>query len=188
MRRREFISVVGGAAAWPLAARAQQAKQLLRIGVLLGINESDPDAKARIAAFVEGLQQLGWTHGANVRIDYHWAGSDPERNRRYATELAGMQPDVIWTTGSLALLALKRATHTIPIVFTSVFDPVGSGFVTSLSRPEGNITGFTLGEFSMGGKWLEILKEAAPQLQSFSILVSRRMSRCGASSRPWHRR
>jgi putative tryptophan/tyrosine transport system substrate-binding protein len=172
IRRREFFVTLGGAAVWPFAARAQPGEQVRRIGVLMGINESDPDAKARIAAFVEGLQQLGWTHGANVLIDYHWAGSDPERNRRYAAQLAGMQPDVVWTTGSLALLALKRATRTIPIVFTSVFDPVGSGFVASLSRPEGNITGFTLGEFSMGGKWLEILKEAAPQITRVAIILN----------------
>jgi putative ABC transport system substrate-binding protein len=153
MRRHEFITLVGGAAAtWPLAVRAQQPERVRRIGVLLVTNEGDRD---QTAAFVRGLQKFGWTPGTNVMIDYRWGGGDPDRIRLYAAELAGMQPDVIWTAGGLSLLALKRATHIIPIVFSTVYDPVGSGFVTSLTRPDGNITGFTAGEFSMGGKMLE---------------------------------
>jgi ABC-type uncharacterized transport system substrate-binding protein len=154
----------GAAAAWPLAARAQQGERIRRIGVLQAISEGDPEAHLRKAAFVGGLQKLGWTEGTNVTIDYRWAGADADRIRLYATEIAGMQPDVIWTSGALPLLPLKRATRTIPIVFMQVYDPVGSGFVASLTRPGGNITGFTLGEFTMGGKILEVLKEVAPQV------------------------
>jgi putative tryptophan/tyrosine transport system substrate-binding protein len=154
MRRREFIKLVAGAAAaWPLVARAQQPERMRRIGVLLAASESDPESQRRKAAFVDGLQKFGWKDGTNILIDYRWAGDDADRIRLYATELTGMRPDVIWTSGALPLLPLKRATRTIPIVFTGVYDPVGSGFVTSLTRPGGNITGFTLGEFSMGRYW-----------------------------------
>jgi putative tryptophan/tyrosine transport system substrate-binding protein len=174
MRRREFITLLGGAAvAWPVAARAQQQPdRVRRIGVLQPINESDPEGQVRKAAFVRGLQKFGWTEGANVMIDYRWGGSDTDRIRRYAAELTGMRPEVIWTTGALALLPLKRATRDIPIVFTQVYDPVGSGFVTSLTRPGGNITGFTLGEFSMGGKILEVLKEVAPQVSRVAVILN----------------
>ena len=172
MKRREFITLIGGAAAWPLAARAQQGERIRRIGVLQAISESDPEAHLRKAAFVGGLQKLGWTEGTNVTIDYRWAGDDADRIRLYATEIAGMQPDVIWTSGSLPLLPLKRATRTVPIVFTQVYDPVGSGFVASLTRPGGNITGFTLGEFSMGGKILEVLKEVAPQVNRVAVILN----------------
>src|SRR5258707_10870517 len=165
MRRRAFISLLGGAAAgWPLPARAQQGERMRRIGVLQAIDEGDPEGQLRRRAFVGGLQKFGWTEGTNAMIDYRWAGGDADRIRLYATELTGMRPDVIWTSGALPLLPLKRATRTIPIVFTQVYDPVGSGFVASLTRPGGNITGFTLGEFSMGGQILEGVKEVAPQV------------------------
>src|ERR1700676_2747681 len=173
MKRREFITLLGGTAAtWPLAAGAQQPERVRRIGVLLVLNESDPLEEALTAAFVRGLQKFGWTAGTNVMIDYRWAGGDPDRIRLYAAELTGMQPDVIWTAGGLSLLALKRATHIIPIVFSTVYDPVGSGFVASLTRPDGNITGFTAGEFSMGGKILEVLKEVVAQVSRVAVLLN----------------
>ena len=173
MKRRDFITLLGSAAAaWPLAARAQQGERIRRIGVLQAISESDPEAHLRKAAFVGGLQKLGWTEGTHVTIDYRWAGADADRIRLYATEITGMRPDVIWTSGALPLLPLKRATRTIPIVFTQVYDPVGSGFVASLTRPGGNITGFTLGEFSMGGKMLEVLKEVVPQVSRVAVILN----------------
>jgi len=153
-------------------ARAQQPERTRRIGVLLVGSESDPEWQLRRAAFVDGLRKFGWTEGTNVLIHYRWVGDDAARVRLYATELTGMRPDVIWTSGSLQLLLLKRATRTIPIVFTQVYDPVGSGFVTNLNRPGGNITGFTLGEFSMGGKTLEVLKEVAPQVSRVAVLLN----------------
>src|SRR5262249_34028191 len=134
MRRREFLSLLGGAAgAWPLAARAQQGERVRRIGVLRAVGQSDPEAQLRRRAFEGNLQKLGWTEGANVTIDYRWAGGDADRIRLYATELTGMRPDVIWTSGALPLLPLKRATRTIPIVFTQIYDPVGSGCVARAS-------------------------------------------------------
>jgi putative ABC transport system substrate-binding protein len=172
MRRREFITLIGGAAAWPLAVRAQQPEQMRRIGVLQTGNESDPETQRRIAAFVQGLQKLGWREGANLVIDYRLAGDNSERIRLDAAELVGLKPDVIWSNGSLPLLSLKRATRTIPIVFTTVYDPVGSGFVASLAQPGGNITGFTLGEFSIGGKMLEVLKEVAPQVSRVAVILN----------------
>ncbi len=173
MKRREFITLLGGAAvAWPLAARAQQPERMRRIGVLQPIDESDPEGQRRKAAFDRGLQKLGWTEGANLVIDYRWGGSDSERSRRYAAELVGLQPDVIWTSGALGLLPLKQATRTIPIVFTLIYDPIGSGFVASLNRPGGNITGFTQGEFSMGGKLLEVLKEVVPQVRRVAVILN----------------
>jgi ABC-type uncharacterized transport system substrate-binding protein len=171
--RRAFITLLGGAAAgWPLAARAQQGERIRRIGVLQAISETDSEAHVRKAAFVAGLQKLGWTEGTNVTIDYRWAGADVDRIRLDVTEIIGMRPDVIWTSGALPLLPLKRATRTVPIVFTQVYDPVGSGFVASLTRPGGNITGFTLGEFSMGGKILEVLKEMAPQVNRVAVVLN----------------
>src|SRR5215472_13522801 len=143
-----------------------------RIGVLQAIGESDPEAPLRKTAFVGTLQKFGWREGTNVMIDYRWAGGDADRIRLYANELTGMRPDVIWTSGALPLLPLKRATRTIPIVFTRIYDPVGSGFVPSLTRPGGNITGFSMGEFSMGGKMLEVLKEIAPQLSRVGVLLN----------------
>jgi ABC-type uncharacterized transport system substrate-binding protein len=172
MKRREFIILLGGAAAaWPRAARAQKTDRMRRVGVLQSINESDPEGQSRVAAFVQGLQKLGWTEGANLVIDYRW-GDTADRLRRYAAELVGLKPDVIWTSGALGLLPLKRQTATIPIVFTLIYDPVGSGFVESLAHPGGNITGFTLGEFSMGGKILEALKEVAPQVSRVAVMLN----------------
>jgi putative tryptophan/tyrosine transport system substrate-binding protein len=173
MRRREFIAFLGGAAvAWPITARAQQPERVRRIGVLQASNGNDPEWQRRTAVFVQDLQKLGWREGANLVIDYRWAGDNSERIRLYAAELVGLKPDVIWTSGGLTLLSLKRATRTIPIVFTTVYDPVGSGYVASLAQPGGNITGFTLGEFSMGGKMLEILKEAAPQVSRVAVILN----------------
>jgi ABC-type uncharacterized transport system substrate-binding protein len=170
MRRREFITLMGGAAAvWPMVALAQQRERKWRIGVLESCEESDPEQRLLTAAFVGGLQKVGWTAGANVMIDYRWGGGDSDRIRLYAAELAGVQPDVILSAGPLPLLALKRATRVIPIVFTNVYDPLGSGFVASLTRPGGNITGFTLGEFSMGGKILAVLKEVAPHVSRVGL-------------------
>ena len=172
MRRRDFITLVGGsAAAWPFAARAQP-ERVRRICVLLATDETNLEQGAPLKeAFVRSLQKFGWTAGTNVMIDYRWGGGDRDRVRLYAAELAGMQPDVIWTVGGLALLALKRATHIIPIVVSSVYDPIGSGYVASLTRPDGNITGFTAGEFSIGGKILGVLKEAAPQVSRVAVLL-----------------
>ena len=173
MRRRDFITLLGGlAAVRPLPASAQRGKQPRRIGVLQPLDENDPEAQLRIAAFVRGLQQLGWKEGVDVAIDYRWGRGEAERTQRYAIELIGAQPDAIWAIGPRPLLSLKEATRSIPIVFTAVFDPVGSGFVASLTEPGGNITGFTLGEFSMGGKMLEILKEVAPRVKRVSVVLS----------------
>ena len=168
------FSFSGGAAvAWPLTARAQQPERMRRIGVLQTYNKSDPEVHRRTTVFVQELQKLGWKEGANLVIDYRFeGGGDSERVRLYAAELVGLKPDLIWTSGGLGLLSLKRATHSIPIVFTGVYDPVGSGYVASLARPGGNITGFTLGEFSMGGKMLEVLKEVVPQVNRVAVVLN----------------
>ena len=165
MRRREFITLLGGAAAaWPLAARAQQGEQMRRIGVLMPFAENDSDAQANITAFRQALQILGWTDSRNVHIDYRWGGGESERINAYASELVGLKPDVILASSPLVLQPLLQETRSIPIVFTQITDPVGSGFVASLAHPGGNITGFAVAEFSMYGKSLEILKEAAPDV------------------------
>jgi putative tryptophan/tyrosine transport system substrate-binding protein len=168
MQRREFISMLGGAAAaWPLAARAQQPPaRMRRIGFLFGGLAPDaPEALARITAFVQGLQQLGWTDGRNVRIDYRFGSSDVDRQRKYAAELVALAPDVILTgTTGAALRMLQDASRTVPIVFANVVDPVGQGFVASLARPGGNATGFMSVEFGLSAKWLELLKEVAPRV------------------------
>ena len=171
MRRREFITLLGGAAAaWPLAARAQQGERVRRIGVLMTTAADDPEAQARIAAFLQGLQQLGWADGRNVRIDTRWGAGDADRVRRYAAELVALAPDVILATGSSTVGPLLQATRTVPIVFANVTDPVGAGFVDSLARPGGNATGFTSFEYSMSGKWLELLKEIAPGVTRVAVL------------------
>jgi putative ABC transport system substrate-binding protein len=171
MRRREFIILLGGAAvAWPLAARAQQADRMRRVGVLVSRIADDPEEQARLAAFVQGLQELGWTEGRNVRIDYRWAAGDADRSRTYAAELVALAPDVIVAAGSQSVAALEQTTRTVPIVFASVVDPVGAGYVTRLARPGGNATGFTAFEYSLSGKWLELLKEIAPNLTRIAIL------------------
>jgi putative tryptophan/tyrosine transport system substrate-binding protein len=165
MRRREFISLIGGAAAaWPLAARAQQSDRIRRIGVLMAYAEDNPDGKPRLAAFAKALQELGWTDGRNIRIEYRWSAGDAERTRRYATELVALSPDIILAGNTSTVGPLQQATHTVPIVFAGVVDPVGAGFVNSLAHPGGNITGFTQFEYGMSGKWLELLKEVAPNV------------------------
>jgi putative ABC transport system substrate-binding protein len=172
MRRREFITLLGGAAAaWPLAARAQQSGRVRRIGALMGIAENDPESQARITAFLQRLQELGWTEGRNVRIDYRFAGGDTRRMRAYAAELVGLAPDVILVQSNDGLAALRQETRTVPIVFAVVADPVGSGFVESLARPGGNITGFTIFEPSLGGKWLQALKEIAPGVTRVAAIL-----------------
>ena len=172
MKRREFITLLGGAAAaWPLAARAQQTERIRRIGVLMPFAENDLDAQASITAFRQALQMLGWTDG-RVRIDYRWGGGEPERISAYASELVGLKPDVILVITALALQPLLQETRSIPIVFTQIADPVGSGFVASLAHPGGNVTGFASAEFSMYGKSLEMLKEVAPEVARVAVLLN----------------
>ena len=171
MRRRKLICLIGGAAvAWPLAARAQQVDRMRRVGVLLNRVADDPEEQARLAAFLQRLQELGWTDGRNVWIDYRWAAADPDRSRTYAAELVALAPDVILAAGSQSVAALQQTATTVPIVFANVVDPVGAGFVARLARPGGNATGFTPFEYSLSGKWLELLKEIAPNLTRIAIL------------------
>src|SRR3974390_1047550 len=171
MRRREFISLFGCAvAAWPVAARAQQAEQMRRIGVLLNAAADDPDGQAGIAAFNQALQQLGWAVGGQLRIDTRWGQNDEDLDRKYAAELVALAPDVVLASGSLSVAALKRVARTVPIVFAGVADPVGGGFVDSLARPGGNITGFLLFEFGLAGKWVNVLKETAPRVTRAAII------------------
>ena len=169
LTRRQFIAAFGGAAAWPLAARAQQPERVRRIGSLTGIAD-DSMTQARLATFLETLQQLGWTEGQNVQVDRRWGGGDANRIRKYAAELATLNPNVILATGAPATQQLLRATRTVPIVFVLVPDPVGSGFVESLSRPGGNATGFMTFEYGLSGKWLELLKEIAPGVTRAAVL------------------
>jgi len=171
MRRREFIVLLGSsAAAWPFATHAQQAGGMRRIGVLTGVSADDSENKASHTAFEQALQQLGWTQGRNVRIDYRFGGGDPAIIRRQAEELVALAPDVIVSTGSSSTGQILRATHTVPIVFVIVPDPVGSGFVDSLSQPGGNATGFMQFEYGLSGKWLELLKQIAPSLTRAMVL------------------
>jgi putative ABC transport system substrate-binding protein len=171
MNRREFITLLGGAAAaWPPAARGQQGERVRRIGVLMNFAADDPQALSRITAFVQGLQQLGWTEGHNMRIDTRWGAGDAARFHRYAEELLALAPDVVLASGTPAIQALQQATRTVPIVFAVVGDPVGMGLVASLARPGGNITGFTPMEFGFGAKWLELLKEIAPRVTRVAVL------------------
>jgi putative tryptophan/tyrosine transport system substrate-binding protein len=173
MNRREFITLLGGAAAvaWPLAARAQQPDRVRRVGVLMASAADDSESQARIAAFLQGLQQLGWADGRNVRIDTRWATTDADDIRRHASELAALAPDVlVAATGTVTAAPLLQATRTVPIVFVQVIDPVGAGFVVSLARPGGNATGFTIYEYGMSGKWLELLKEIAPSMARAAVL------------------
>jgi putative tryptophan/tyrosine transport system substrate-binding protein len=171
MKRREFLGAVGGAAAWPVVARAQQAERIRRIGVLMASAADDSESQARIAGFLQGLQQLGWADGRNVRIDTRWATTNPDDIRRHAAELAALVPDVlVAATGTSTVAPLLQATRTVPIVFVQVVDPVGAGFVTSLARPGGNATGFTIFEYGMSGKWLELLKEIAPSVTRAAVL------------------
>jgi ABC-type uncharacterized transport system substrate-binding protein len=171
MRRREFLGVLGGAAAgWPLAARAQQGERVRRIGVLVGLPSDDLEGQARLAAFLQGLQEWGWSVGRNVRMDYRWGAADGDRIRRYAAELIALAPDVILANGSSIVGPLRQATRTVPIVFVSVTDPVGAGLVESLARPGGNATGFTSWEFGVSTKWLELLKEIVPGVTRVAVL------------------
>jgi putative ABC transport system substrate-binding protein len=170
MKRRDFIAGLGSAAAWPLAALAQQGDRVRRVGVLVGLAEDDSDTKARLAAFRQGMQERGRSEGRNLQVDYRWAGLDAERIRSYAAELVGALPDVILALASPSVAALRQATSTIPIVFAGIGDPVGQGFVASLARPGGNITGFTGLEFSLGEKWIGLLKELAPSLTRAAYL------------------
>jgi ABC-type uncharacterized transport system substrate-binding protein len=170
MRRREFIALLGGAAAWPVMAGAQQAERMRRIGVLMNITADDPDARANNAAFLQVLQQLGWVDGRNVRIDTRWASGDAAQLRKYAAELAATAPDVIFASGTAAMGALSHATRTVPIVFNVVADPVGAGYVDSLARPGGNATGFMEFEYSLSAKWVELLKQIAPGVRRAAIL------------------
>jgi putative tryptophan/tyrosine transport system substrate-binding protein len=170
VKRRQFITLLGAAAAWPLAARAQQPERMRRIGVLIPYAADDPEGQARIAAFLQGLQQLGWTEGRNVRIDYRWSAGDADRARRYAAELVALAPDVILASGASTVGPLLQATRTVPIVFPVIGDPVGAGFVDSLARPGGNATGFMSREYSLSGKWLELLKEIAPSVTRVAVL------------------
>jgi putative ABC transport system substrate-binding protein len=171
MQRREFITLIGGAAAtWPLAARAQQGDRMRRIGVLMALAADDPQGQARLTAFLQALQQLGWTDGRNVRIDTRWAAGDADRFRRYAAELIALAPDAILASGGTGAGALLQATRTVPIVFTQTNDPVGAGYVDSLARPGGNATGFTNMEYGMSGKYLELLKEIAPRMARAAVL------------------
>ena len=171
MKRREFITLLGGAAAaWPMAARAQQSRQMRRVAALMPYTANDPQSQNRNAAFLQGLQQLGWTVGQNLQIDYRWSEGNEDDTRKYAAELVALAPDVIFTAGSAAVGPLRRATRTVPIVFALVPDPVGSGFVDSLARPGGNITGFTQFEYGIGAKWLEVLKEIAPSTTRAAVI------------------
>jgi ABC-type uncharacterized transport system substrate-binding protein len=169
MKRREFITLFGGTViTCPLAARAQE--RVRRIGVLMNLASDDAEGQARMAAFLQGLQQLGWTDGGNVRIDYRWAAGDAGRFQRYAEELLALAPDVILASAAPSVQALQRATRSVPIVFANVSDPVASGFVQSLARPGGNTTGFMQFEFGLSGKWLELLKQVAPDVTRAAVL------------------
>jgi len=170
MRRREFITLIGGVTAWPIFARAQQTDRVRRIGVLMNFAENDPAAQARLTVFLQALQQLGWTNGRSVRIDIRWSAGDPERNRRYAAELVALTPDAILASTTVSVAALLQATRAVPIVFVQVADPVGAGFIASLAKPGGNATGFTIYEYGMGAKWLEMLKEIAPRVTRAAII------------------
>ena len=171
MKRREFITLLGGAAAaWPLAARAQQSEPMRRIGVLMNVAADDPEAAARVGAFSQGLGELGLVIGRNVRIDYRWYAGNAEAARKYATELVALAPEVILASGTLGVTAIQQVNRPVPIVFTLVADPVGAGFVNSLAQPGGNATGFMLYEYSLSGKWLEFLKQIAPRITRVAVL------------------
>jgi putative ABC transport system substrate-binding protein len=169
MKRREFIAALGGAAAWPVVARAQQPEWVRRIGVLMNSSADDPDGQARLTGFLQGLQKFGWTAGRNVRIEYRWAPGEADR-RRYAAELVALAPDVIMASTSVSVSALQQASSTVPIVFAGVTDPVGQGFVASLERPGGNTTGFSLYEYGISTKWLELLKEITPGITRVGVI------------------
>jgi putative ABC transport system substrate-binding protein len=171
MKRRAFVTLLGGAAvAWLAAARAQQPERMRKVGVLMNSSADDPNGQRRLATFLQKLQQLGWSDGRNVRIETRWAGAEVERGREYAAELIRLAPDVILASNAPSVSALQQGTRTLPIVFVAVADPVGSGLVASLGRPGGNVTGFTLFEYAISVKWLEMLKEMAPRLTRVAVL------------------
>ncbi len=178
MNRRHFITLLGGSAvgcasgayAWSLGARAQSPQRMRRIGVLMGLAADDPESQARLAAFAQGLQQAGWTVGQNIRVDYRWGAGNADTMRKQAAELVASSPEVILAHSSAAVAPLMQESRTIPIVFTLVADPVGAGYVRNLARPGGNVTGFTNFEYSIGGKWLELLKEIAPSVKRVAVL------------------
>ncbi len=171
MERREFITLLGSiAAAWPLTARAQQPERQRRVGVLLGLAESDPEGHARLGAFLQALQQLGWTDGGNIQIVLRFTDGDPDRARVYAAELVALSPDVVLTSGASTVGLMLQATRNVPIVFAGVADPVGAAFVDNLARPGGNATGFTSYEYSLSGKWLDLLEEIAPGVKRVAVL------------------
>ena len=169
--RRQFLTLLGGAAVtWPLAARAQQGERMRRIGALLNVGPDDPMGQARVAAFVHGLQAAGWSDGRNVQIDTRWAAADPGNYRKYAAELIALGPDVVLASTTAAVAQLQQASRTVPIVFVGAIDPVGSGLVTSMARPGGNVTGFVIFEYALAAKWLELLKEIAPGVKRAAVL------------------
>jgi ABC-type uncharacterized transport system substrate-binding protein len=170
LKRREFITLLGGAATWPLAARAQQRERMRRIGVLMHLAADDPEGQSRVAAFLQGLQEAGWAVGRNLNVDLRWAAGEADRYRRYAEEIVALTPDVIVTSAPHSIRAMQQATRIVPIVFVLVPDAVGTGIVDSLSRPGGNATGFTSTELGMSVKWLELLKEIAPKLTRVAVL------------------
>src|SRR6516225_795023 len=170
IRRREFIAGLGSAAAWPVVARAQQSGPMRRIGVLMNLAADDSESQARLAAFRQALQELGWTDGRNVLMEYRWGAADVARARKLAAELIALAPDVILASASPTVAGLQEVTRTVPIVFTNVIDAVGAGFVESMARPGGNTTGFTLFEYSISGKWLEMLKQIAPRVTRVAVL------------------
>ncbi|MGA8628682.1 MAG: ABC transporter substrate-binding protein [Pseudolabrys sp.] len=173
MRRRDFIKVIavaGSTAAWPLSVHAQQGERVRRVGVLMPGTADDPEYQTRLAAFTERLGQLGWVDGQTIHVDIRWSGADSDRRRKFATEIVALAPDVILAPGSSSMGPLLQATHTIPVVFATTADPVGAGFVESLSRPGGNATGFTAYDYSIGGKWLELLKEISPGVTRVAVI------------------
>jgi putative tryptophan/tyrosine transport system substrate-binding protein len=170
MRRRELITLLGGAAVWPLAARAQQPERMRRIGVLMNLAADDTEGQSRLIAFVQGLQQLGWSDGRNMRIDTRWAAGDVDRFRKYADELLALAPDVILASATPSVLAVQQVTRAVPIVFVGVADPVGAGLVDSLAHPGGSATGFSVFEFGISAKWLELLKEIAPGVRRAAVI------------------
>lgn len=170
MRRRQFIALLGAAVAWPAFARAQQPERTRRIGVLMSRVATDPEGQARFVALKKGLQQFGWSEGYNIRIDIRWSPDDAVLTREFAAQLVALSPEVILASGSLSVAELQRVTRTVPIVFAAVADPVGGGFVDSISRPGGNATGFMLAEYSFAGKWVELLKQVAPQITQIGVV------------------